>query len=325
MLRLRRASTEDGAAIQAAHAAAIRVTCRGHYPAADIEAWADRLTPRSYDESIARRDVVVAEEEGGIAGFGVLGVEQCEVRAVYVHPDAGRRGVGRALLDALEAIARLRGLREVRLDSSLNAVGFYAAAGWRRLGDTRHTFPGGLDIPCVAMTKTLPASSLTLRDEAAADAGGVDAVERAAFERDGEARLVARLRDAGVLTLSLVATFDGEIVGHAALSPVVIAGATASVLGLGPVAVTPAYQRCAIGARLVEEILSRARERGHGAVVVLGHPEYYPRFGFMRASTFGLRYTAPVRDEAFMAAELVPGALAPASGAVRYRTEFDEV
>jgi putative acetyltransferase len=325
MQRLRRASTDDGAAIQSAHAASIRVTCRSHYPAADVEAWAGRLTPRSYDESIARRDVLVAEDDGRIVGFGVLGPAQCEVRAVYVHPDAGRRGFGRALLDALEAIARLRGLRELRLDASLNAVGFYAAAGWHRVGDTRHTFPGGVDIACIAMRKALPASHVALRDEAAADVAAIDGVERAAFARDGEARLVARLRAAGALTLSLVATLDDRIVGHAALSPVAVDGAAASVLGLGPVAVVPAYQRCAIGARLVEEILSRARERGHGAAVVLGHAGYYPRFGFSRASAFGLRYPAPVPDDAFMAAELVAGALAHASGPVRYRAEFDEV
>jgi putative acetyltransferase len=175
------------------------------------------------------------------------------------------------------------------------------------------------------MTKDLAPLRLAIRDEEPADADGIHRVEHAAFDRDGEAVLVDRLRAARMLSLSLVAALDDEVIGHVAFSPVSVGGVTGSVLGLGPVAVTPAYQRCAVGARLCEEGLARARERGHGAVVVLGHPTYYPRFGFVPASRFGLSYTAPVPEEAFMAAELSPGALATAAGAVRYRPEFDAV
>jgi putative acetyltransferase len=92
-------------------------------------------------------------------------------------------------------------------------------------------------------------------------------------------------------------------------------------VGLGPLAVRPEYQRCAIGARLVEESLARAREAGTGAAVVLGHPAYYARFGFVPASRFGLGYPGAPAD-AFMAAELVEGTLGTASGAVRYHPAF---
>jgi putative acetyltransferase len=322
MPRVRRARAGDGPGILTAHTAAIRVTCRSHYDDDQIEAWAGRLSATSYDDDLAGRETLVAEEHGRVLGFGVLDVAAAEVRAVYVDPDAGRRGVGRRLLDALETIARLRGLREARLDASLNAVEFYANAGWRRTGDGRRTFPGGRDIPCVTMTKTLPALRLDVRDETAADVAAIDAVERAAFERGDEAALVTQLRRDGALVLSLVACLDGVVVGHAALSPVVIDGAIVPTVGLGPLAVDPPLQRCAIGARLVEEALARARAHGVGAVVVLGHPDYYPRFGFVPASRFGLRFTAAVRDEAFMAAELVAGALADAAGVVRYHAAF---
>jgi putative acetyltransferase len=325
MFRIRRATDQDGAGIYAAHAAAVRVTCRSHYGPEDVESWANRLRPWAYRDDLERRDVVVAEDGERVLGFGVLDAEGAQIRAVYVHPEAGRRGVGGAILQVLERLARLRGLTEARLDSSLNAVAFYAANGWRQGGDTIHTFPGGRDIPCVVMTKTLPAGGLALRDERPVDRDAIGAVERAAFGRDGEAEVVDRLRQAGALALSLVAVLDGQIVGHLALSPVRIAGAGTRVLGLGPMAVTPLYQGAAIGSRLVEEGLARARERGFHGVVVLGHPEFYPRFGFVPASRAGLRYPDPVPDDAFMAAELAPNAFAACEGEVHYHPAFGAV
>jgi putative acetyltransferase len=323
MFRVRPAETADLIGIHAAHMAAIR-SCRTHYAPDEIEAWAGRRTPESYQGDLARRELFVAESDAGIVGFAVLSCEAREVRAVYVHPDAGRGGVGRALLRVLEDTARLCGVREAWLDASLNAEAFYRRAGWRKLRDTRHAFPGGRDIACVHMTKTLAALALAIRDEAPGDVAAVRAVNVAAFDRDGEALLVDRLRAADALVLSLVAALDDRVVGHVAFSPVAIDG-VAGALGLAPVAVAPVYQRCAIGSRLVEEGLARLRERGVGAVVVLGHPGYYPRFGFVPASRFGLRYGEPVSDEAFMAAELRAGALTNGSGIVRYHAEFDRL
>ena len=325
MLRIRRAHSDDGPGIHAAHAAAILVTCRSHYAAEEVAVWAERLTPASYAEDVVQRDVFVAEDGARILGFGVLDANDREVRAVYVHPDAGRRGMGRALLHVLETTARLRGPGRLHLDSSLNAVPFYLAAGWARERATTHTLAPGRDIACVVMTKTLAELPVVVREETPADADAIRAVNEAAFGRAGEGVLVDRLRHAGALGLSLLAELDGTVAGHLALSPVTIDGACGAPLGLGPMSVLPAYQGNGIGSRLVEEGLARARERGHGAVVVLGHPGFYPRFGFVPASRFGLRYDDRVPDEVFMAAELVPGALASASGFVRYRPEFDAV
>lgn len=322
MFRVRPAREEDLVGIHATHTAAIRGSCGTHYAPDEIEAWAGRTTPGSYAGDLARRELFVAESDIGVIGFAVVVSEAREVRAVYVHPDAQHGGVGRALLRVLEDTARLRGVRDAWLDASLNAEAFYRRAGWRKVRDTRHAFPGGRDIACVHMTKSLAPLALTIRDETPADVAGVWSVNAAAFDRDAEALLVDRLRDAGALALSLVATLDDRVVGHVAFSPVTIDGVPGA-LGLAPVAVVPAYQRCAIGARLVEEGLARLRDRGVGAVVVLGHPDYYPRFGFVPASRFNLRYRDRVPDEAFMAAELIPRALAPASGVVRYHPAFD--
>lgn len=165
---------------------------------------------------------------------------------------------------------------------------------------------------------------LILREEARGDRAAIAAVIDAAFGQPGEAALVEALRAAGALTLSLVAVADDEIVGHVAFSPVTIDDGSAAI-GLAPMAVAPGWQRRGVGVRLIEEGLARLRAGGQRAVVVLGHPEYYPRFGFVPASRFGLRCEYDAPDEAFMALELVPGSLAGVSGLVRYRPEFAAV
>jgi putative acetyltransferase len=165
---------------------------------------------------------------------------------------------------------------------------------------------------------------LILREEQAGDHAAIAAVITAAFGQPGEAALVEALRAAGALTLSLVAVADGEVVGHVAFSPVTIDGRDAAI-GLAPMAVAPGWQRRGVGVRLIDEALDRLRADGHRAVVVLGHHDYYPRFGFVPASRFGLRCEYDAPDEAFMALELVPGALAGVSGLVRYRPEFAAV
>ncbi len=168
---------------------------------------------------------------------------------------------------------------------------------------------------------------LLLREEAAADIAAIAAVNRAAFGRPDEAALVDALRAANRLTLSLVAIADDEVVGHIAFSPVTITGArgTVAALGLAPMAVTPGWQRRGVGVRLITDSLERLRDAGHRAVVVLGHPDYYPGFGFTPASRLGLRWEHPAPDEAFMALELVTGGLAGVDGIVRFCAEFAAV
>jgi putative acetyltransferase len=164
---------------------------------------------------------------------------------------------------------------------------------------------------------------LTVRSEQPGDATAVFRVHASAFPTDAEARLVDRLRDAGKALVSLVAEDGGEVVGHVLFSPVAVTGPAGTVEGIGmaPLAVLPAHQRRGIGSALIRAGLERCRTASYGFVVLLGHPDYYPRFGFRRARDFGLEneYGA---DEAFMALALRPGGLPAGGGLVRYAPEF---
>jgi putative acetyltransferase len=163
-------------------------------------------------------------------------------------------------------------------------------------------------------------SAMTIRPEQPGDEAAIDAVHKSAFPAEDEAKLVAALRSAGRLSISLVAVEGERIVGHIAFSPVAIDGVECG-LGLAPVAVVPEYQRKGIGGKLVQEGLAAAKQSGTGFVVVLGHPEYYPRFGFHRASSRGLNNVYGV-DDAFMVMELKDGALSGDCGLVTYGPEF---
>jgi putative acetyltransferase len=166
------------------------------------------------------------------------------------------------------------------------------------------------------------AGVIVIRPEQPGDAAAIDAVVRAAFEQPAEAELVAALRAAGRATVSLVAVEDDAIVGHVLYSPVTIDGAPGRVLGLAPMAVRPDRQHAGIGTQLGEAGSTHCAAAGATALVVLGHPRFYPRFGFIPASQFGLRCIYDAPDEGFMALELVPGALSGISGLVEYAPEF---
>jgi putative acetyltransferase len=163
-----------------------------------------------------------------------------------------------------------------------------------------------------------------VRPEVASDHDAVRQVHSLAFAGPGEAALVDRLRGSSG-SISLVATEAGRVVGHILFTAAMIKGPGAGVrvAGLGPMAVTPSRQRDGIGFELVLQGLEECGRGGFEAVVVVGHPLYYPRFGFHRGSTFGLRCRFDVPDEVFMAAEPRPGALT-GGGEVRYAPEFSE-
>ena len=169
---------------------------------------------------------------------------------------------------------------------------------------------------------------MTIREERPGDVQEVRRVNELAFGQRTEADLVDRLRrSCPGASLSLVAD-DCAIVGHILFTPVVIerSGAPLVGMGLAPMAVLPERQRSGIGTRLVEDGLQLLRDRGCPFVVVVGHPEYYPRFGFERASAHGLASQwEGIPDEAFMVLPLDAPALAGVTGVARYRPEFDEV
>lgn len=167
----------------------------------------------------------------------------------------------------------------------------------------------------------------TLRPETPADAPAVRQLLIEAFEQPAEADLVEALRATTSPYLALVAEVDQQIVGHLVFTPVRLEPTAPHLhlVGLAPMAVLPSYQRRGIGAALIEAGLAACRAQQVDAVVVLGHPDYYPRFGFVPSVRFGLRSTYDVPPEVFMAQELVPGALANVSGVVQYAQAFREV
>lgn len=168
----------------------------------------------------------------------------------------------------------------------------------------------------------VPEADVVIREETPADRDAVRGVNRRAFGRDAEADLVDALRAGGYVRLSLVAEHSGEVVGHVLFSrlPVETAAGVVEALALAPVAVLPDLQRRGIGSRLIRDGLERCRGRGHRIVVVLGHAEYYPRFGFSAALAGRLR--SPFPGPHFMALELVRGALDGVEGEVRYPPPF---
>ena len=168
---------------------------------------------------------------------------------------------------------------------------------------------------------------IAIRAETSKDIVAIRHVLEMAFGQASEARLVEALRQADALVTSLVAVEKEQIVAHIAFSAVVIesAHATANVVALAPLAVLPTHQRRGIGSELVRRGLMQCRQLGHRAVLVLGEPAFYERFGFIKASLHGIWCPFDVPDEAFMAAELFPRALVGHSGSVKYRPEFDLV
>jgi predicted N-acetyltransferase YhbS len=173
--------------------------------------------------------------------------------------------------------------------------------------------------------------NLEIRQEQVADYEFTENVVKLAFANaehsdKKEHELVSRIRKSSsfIPELSLVATNkdNGSILGHILLSRIKIS--IAESLALAPVSVLPEYQNKGVGGLLITAALNAAKELGYNSVVVLGHPEYYPKFGFKKASRWGIKAPFEVPDEAFMAIELKDSALSGNSGVVEYPSVFFE-
>jgi putative acetyltransferase len=163
----------------------------------------------------------------------------------------------------------------------------------------------------------------TIRPETAADYEAIRRVNRLAFGCDDEPALVDALRAGGYARISLVAELDGQVVGHILFSdlPIMTERGIVAAVSLAPMAVVPESQKRGIGSALVRAGLAACRDAGHRVVVVLGHADFYPRFGFSAKLAEPLASPFSGRDS-WMAAELVPGALAGVSGWVQYSPPF---
>ena len=166
-----------------------------------------------------------------------------------------------------------------------------------------------------------------VRPEQPGDALAIAGINDRAFGGADESKLVDAIRKSGHPVISLVAEIDGLPAGHILFSPVTIdvPDPPVAALGLAPMAVLPAYQRQGIGSKLVEAGLNECRRRGCEVVIVLGHTDYYPRFGFQPARLLGLQTEYAGAGDAFMAIELKAGVLAGRTGLARYLPEFAAV
>lgn len=169
------------------------------------------------------------------------------------------------------------------------------------------------------------AMDVVVRTETPCDVETIRFVNNAAFGSSVEGILIDALRDGGFVRLSLIAEVERQIVGHILFSELCIetGAATILALALAPMSVLPEFQCRGIGSQLVRDGLATCRDQGHAIVLVVGHPDFYPRFGFSAELARALE--SPYAGPAFMAAELTPGALAGVSGRVIYAPPFQLV
>ena len=183
-----------------------------------------------------------------------------------------------------------------------------------------------IDRKQMAMTR-----EIIIRQETAADIAAVQALLIDAFGEDKEAKLVAALRrnpDVFVPQLSLVAVTAAQVVGHIFFSKVKIVDQAAHEvvsLALAPMAVAPGFQKHGIGRRLMVHGLAAARDNGFRSVIVLGHENYYPRFGFVPTSRWHIQPPFQVPAHVYLGLELEEGSLQHVSGTVQYPAEFEVV
>jgi len=166
---------------------------------------------------------------------------------------------------------------------------------------------------------------MIIRREKKEDFNSIYEVNKQAFKQKDESELIERIRAGNnfIPELSLVAEENGRIIGYILLSKIKILGRKEyESLALAPMAVLPKFQKQGIGGKLIKEGLKKARKLGFNSVIVLGHQEYYPRFGFEKASKWNIKCPFEAPDEAFMAIELKVEALADESGIVEYPKEF---
>jgi putative acetyltransferase len=167
---------------------------------------------------------------------------------------------------------------------------------------------------------------ISIRQEKPEDIPLIYSVHEQTFKRDAEAKLADKLRQTCADHLSLVADDNGTIAGHIMFTPVLIKnGKEIQGMGLAPMAVLPSRQRRGLGTLLVKTGLQILQDKGCPFVIVLGHPDYYPRFGFQPASRFNIKSQwEGVPDEAFMILVMDEKVMSNVSGTALFSDKFNE-
>jgi putative acetyltransferase len=152
-VHIRKARLEDCQSIADLHVAAVKGISTTLYTPEEIQAWAVPKNPERYEQIIHTKEFLIADEDGVVLGFGVLDQERAEIEALYVNPNAGRRGIGLELMRKLEERACDLGLSVLHLNASLNAVPFYERAGFVGHERSKYRLATGVEIPCIPMSK----------------------------------------------------------------------------------------------------------------------------------------------------------------------------
>jgi CubicO group peptidase (beta-lactamase class C family)/predicted N-acetyltransferase YhbS len=284
---------------------------------------ADTLVVVSTNDSTVR---------GGRIAEGLARLALGREAAIPEKRGAGASGASLAPLGSAGPGEGDRGPREGNRDGDLPVPLRARGEGRGRRGGDRGVRPAPARM-CraeVAKEPRMPLEDVAIRSERPADEAAIRAVNEEAFGQAAEGRLVDALRGSPffIRELSLVAeAAGGGIVGHILFTrlKIVSEDEVHPALALAPMSVRPAWQRQGVGSKLVRRGLVVARDLGHSLVVVLGHPSYYPRFGFRPASGFGVRPPFETSDEAFMALVLRPGNRDEFRGVVEYPPQFLDV
>ncbi|OIO03273.1 MAG: GNAT family N-acetyltransferase [Elusimicrobia bacterium CG_4_10_14_0_2_um_filter_56_8] len=172
-------------------------------------------------------------------------------------------------------------------------------------------------------------SAVIIRAELKSDFDAIRKLNKKAFKGKNESKLIDAVRESScfIPALSMVAVKDGVVVGHILFTPVRIKSPQTAVpaLALAPMSVLPELQNRGIGTALVKKGLEESVKSGHKIVVVVGHPEYYPRFGFVAAGGKGLKLPFEAPEEVFMVLELARNALKDVSGEIEYPKAFHDI
>ena len=165
---------------------------------------------------------------------------------------------------------------------------------------------------------------IEIREERPGDVVAIRDVNKRAFGQDQEGNIVDALRSNGAALLSLVATLNDRVVGHIMYSPISV-GREIMGAALGPMAVLPEHQRQSVGSELVAAGNRKIKDQGYPFIIVLGHSNYYPRFGFMPAGRHGIKCEWEVPEGVFMLLVLDQEKMQGVSGLAKYRHEFSSV